>query len=67
MGPRKGALHEPEEARALCWGGGRAPGTRTRPERLPGGCPARLDPAVCGAGKDGMSGRRGARPAGGAR
>jgi hypothetical protein len=50
----------------LCWCRGCAQGTLARAERLQGERPARLDAPVCGAGQNGMSGGRGAWPAGGA-
>jgi hypothetical protein len=56
MVTHKGALHEPEEARALCWCRRRAQGTLAREERLPGGRPDRLDAEVGYSGKHGMSG-----------
>ena len=56
MVTRKGALNEPEDARAFCWCRRRAQGPRARAERLQGGRPARLDAEVCCSGKDGMSG-----------
>ena len=52
---RKGALNEPEDARAFCWCRRRAQGPLARAERLQGGRPARLDAEVCCSGKDGMS------------
>ena len=56
MVTHKGALNEPEEARALCWCRRRAQGTLAREERLPGGRPDRLDAEVGYSGKHGMSG-----------